>query len=128
MPWEAILSNGEIIKQNEAEVSCWKNLAIRCQKENLKIRKLTFNGIEMNKESYIKHHFILYEAFIPNVLDGGKNQHLKIGVGGFMPDNSCRIKWFKVSGNPMIYTERVHDPNPMYRKYAIEKENATKAN
>lgn len=121
MPWTVILSNDEIIKQVESDVSCWRSLVNKCKEEKLKIKDITFNNEHPHAHKSISKYFVIYDMMIPNVLQGGSIQNIKIGIGGFLiGTNKCRIKWYKVKGNPVLYTELVDNPVDVYEEFSIE--------
>ena len=121
MPWVAILSNNEIVKQVESDPSSWRQLHDRCLKENLKIKDIKFDGEDPHDPREMDAYFVLYDILVLNVLEGGTDQHVKIGVGAFYKNSKkARIKWYKVDGNPILYTEIIQDGS-VYREITINK-------
>ena len=122
MGWEVILSNDEVVKQNESDIECWRQLAIKAKAENLQIKQIVYNGEDPHPDTPLISYFIIYDIFVPNVLKGGNEQHIKIGIGGFYADNNkSRIHWYKVQGNPILYTEIIHKSPDIYKKFCIDR-------
>lgn len=122
MPWEVRLGNNEVIKQNEADVANWRNLSERCRKDKLEIKEFKFNGEAICPDA--DAYFVIYEALVLNVKGGGsdKDQHVKIGAGAiYYGRNKCRIKWFKVHGNPILYTEVTRGIFEGYKELSISR-------
>lgn len=123
MGWQVHLSNNEVISQDEEEVGHWRQLSHRCKKEGLKIKSITYDGEDPHPNTPVVEYFVLYDVFVPNVLQGGTIQHVKIGIGGFYKDTDrCRIKWYRISGEPCLHTEIMHHDTKVYREFSIPRD------
>ena len=84
--FEALLSDGDTVRENISDVSSWRQLRDHCRKENLKISQLRYNGqpVYQNADAYF--------AFFNMIGTTGGFNRSKRAIGCFKKNDHGKIK------------------------------------
>lgn len=117
--WTAVLSNNETF--DGGHISSWRALKNKCDKENLKIKSLLFEGQEVDPHPQAVSYFIMYDQTTTLL---SKQSRTRICFGSFRKNGKARLRWRIVqstfkndSGN---YTEIITPNNVSWKDLAIE--------
>lgn len=103
--WEAVLSNGDVLKENKEDICSWRWLRDLCQAEDLKIAELRYNDQQVYAGS--DAYFAFFEA-----IGTYGSQFTKRAVGcirqGDHGRKKVRVTWYNHETGQQIGPTEVH--------------------